>query len=292
MSNEREVIDRMGQRVLRGPLIGYKATDNEMKCRGYQFSEGKIFEHDGKLEHCESGFHYCPEMPGVWDYYCMPCRVWKVRVWEVLEHTSYTGTSFKCVAAKIEFVEEIVLDGDHNSGHRNSGHCNSGDHNSGRRNSGDHNSGYGNSGDRNSGHCNSGDHNSGYRNSGDRNSGHCNSGDHNSGCRNSGDHNSGYGNSGDRNSGYCNSGDHNSGYYNITNRSTGLFNTKESFHIFNVTSKIAWEDVDHNLCYEFYKACKSDAPFDYAAYLAIPNATIARLKAYHKAAIAYRKEND
>ena len=242
MSNEREVIDRMGQRVLRGPLIGYKATDNEMKCRGYQFSEGKIFEHDGKLEHCESGFHYCPEMPGVWDYYCMPCRVWKVRVWEVLEHTSYTGTSFKCVAAKIEFVEEIVLDGDHNSGHRNSGHCNSGDHNSG--------------------------------------------------CRNSGDHNSGYGNSGDRNSGDRNSGDHNSGYYNITNRSTGLFNTKESFHIFNVTSKIAWEDVDHNLCYEFYKACKSDAPFDYAAYLAIPNATIARLKAYHKAAIAYRKEND
>ena len=40
----------------------YKATDKDMKCRGYQYELGKTAEVDGDIKLCESGLHAC-EMP-------------------------------------------------------------------------------------------------------------------------------------------------------------------------------------------------------------------------------------
>ena len=40
----------------------YKATDKDMKCRGYQYELGKTAEVDGDIELCENGLHAC-EMP-------------------------------------------------------------------------------------------------------------------------------------------------------------------------------------------------------------------------------------
>lgn len=47
----------------------YKATDKDMKCRGYQYELGKTAEVDGDIELCENGLHAC-EMPlDVLSYY-------------------------------------------------------------------------------------------------------------------------------------------------------------------------------------------------------------------------------
>ena len=47
----------------------YKATDKDMKCRGFQYELGKTAEAEGDIELCEKGLHAC-EMPlGVLGYY-------------------------------------------------------------------------------------------------------------------------------------------------------------------------------------------------------------------------------
>jgi len=46
-----------------------KATDKDMKCRGFQYELGKTAEVEGDIELCENGLHAC-EMPlGVLGYY-------------------------------------------------------------------------------------------------------------------------------------------------------------------------------------------------------------------------------
>lgn len=40
----------------------YKATDKDMKCRGFQYDIGKTAEVDGDAKLCERGLHAC-EMP-------------------------------------------------------------------------------------------------------------------------------------------------------------------------------------------------------------------------------------
>ena len=40
----------------------YKATDKDMKCRGFQYELGKTAEVKGDIELCENGLHAC-EMP-------------------------------------------------------------------------------------------------------------------------------------------------------------------------------------------------------------------------------------
>ena len=40
----------------------YKATDKDMKCRGFQYELGKTAEVEGDIKLCEKGLHAC-EMP-------------------------------------------------------------------------------------------------------------------------------------------------------------------------------------------------------------------------------------
>ena len=160
---------------------GYKVTDSETKCRGYQFELGKIYSHEGKIEICEAGFHFCLHANNCFNYYDFNGGN---RVFEI-EATGHTIVGDeKSVCSEIKLIREIPWEEVLrivNTGKNNTGRGNSGDSNSGYCNSGDRNSG-----DSNSGNWNSGDSNSGYRNSGDSNSGDRNSGDSNSGYRNSG----------------------------------------------------------------------------------------------------------
>lgn len=100
-------------------IEGYKATDKDMKCKGYQFELGKMFTHEGELISCKSGFHFCPELKDCFNYYNIGQgnRYFKVKalinLHQEYEFTfpcyslGYMGDTDKRVAKQIEFLEEI-----------------------------------------------------------------------------------------------------------------------------------------------------------------------------------------
>ena len=49
-------------------IKGYKATDNNMQCRGFQFKIGKSY-HEEDVEICRKGFHFCTNPLDIFDYY-------------------------------------------------------------------------------------------------------------------------------------------------------------------------------------------------------------------------------
>ena len=233
----------MGNNVVKG----FKVFNPDWTCRGFQYEVGKTFTHEGHMELCDEGFHFCEKLANCFNYYDFNVDN---KVAEVEALGEVESGDDKSVTNKIRIVRELswheVLDMV-NLGRGNTGLANSGDYNSGNRNSGNRNSGNRNSGDYNSGNRNSGDSNSGNRNSGDYNSGNRNSGDSNSGDSNSGNRNSGNRNSGDSNSGDSNSGDSNSGDFNSCNHSSGVFCSIEpEFLLFNKPSPISRDEFRYS----------------------------------------------
>ena len=203
-------------------MIGYKAFDKNLRCRGFQFEVGKTYDTGRAKEDlvlCSNTvFHFCRELckiEGVSNY-----TISNGRVCEVIAEGDIVTDGDRYGTNKLTILREIPHEelNEYNS-------YNSGSYNSGNYNSGNYNSGYWNSGN-----YNSGDWNSGNYNSGDWNSGSCNSGNLNSGNRNSGNLNSG-----NRNSGNWNSGNWNSGFFN-----TG----SPRIRIFNKETNVPRNDID------------------------------------------------
>ena len=153
-----------------GEIIkGYKVFDENWKCKGedyeYQYSLGGRFKHEGEIELCGSGFHFCEKLINCFNYKKFNP---KNKVAEIIAHGKVIYGDDKSVTDDIEIIKEISWEeclkmvnlGSGNSGLGNSGYSNSGHYNSGHYNSGDYNSGHYNSGYYNSGHHNSGHYNS------------------------------------------------------------------------------------------------------------------------------------
>ena len=214
-------------------MIGYKAFDKNLQCRGFQFEVGKTYE-TGKtkeeLKLCTNTvFHFCRELQKIENV--SNYRISKSRGCEVIAEGDVVTDGDKYGTNKLFILREIPreeLDKYNN--------YNSGDYNSGDYNSGDHNSG-----NWNSGNWNSGDYNSGDDNSGDWNSGNWNSGDWNSGNRNSGNYNSGNWNSGNRNSGFFNT---DSPLVRIFNKETNVPLKDIDFPSFLYFNLTAWVSHD------------------------------------------------
>jgi len=228
---------------------GFKATDKNMQCRGFQFELGVWHKHNGEIAMCESGFHFCEYPSGPWSFYSdAGTRIFKVEARGVMRGEG-PGADLKHVAMEIRLVEEVSFDGDRNTG-------------------------YGNTGDRNTGYGNTGDRNTGHRNTGDRNTG---------------DRNTGYGNTGDRNTGDGNTGDRNTGYGNAIDKSSGHLCCKEQpVIIFDKKVKNGVE-INWSLVHLLSDLMMSDDPIDCSKFLSIPNASEAAIKKLHKAHIERRK---
>ena len=231
-------------------MIGYKAFNKDLTCRGFQYEIGQTYSMEEKPIPCERGFHFCKSIVETYGYYEMSdnTRICKIEaLGEIV-----TDDNVKYCTNKIKILEDIIEDWERkgNSNSTNSGYRNSGNRNSGNRNSGD---------------CNSGDCNSGDCNSGNRNSGDWDSGNRNSGDWNSGDWNSGNWNSGNCNSGDCNSGDWNSGDWNSGDWNSGLFNTEKNpkIKIFDKESDWTFKDWMNSDARNIMSSC----PYTYSDFI-------------------------
>ena len=88
------------------PIRAYKAFDKNLQCRGFQFEVGQIYEHDGPVKACESGFHACENPLDVWSYYPLDSRY---AVVELGGDVSCHDGDSKIAAARIKISAEIAL---------------------------------------------------------------------------------------------------------------------------------------------------------------------------------------
>ena len=198
---------------------GYKAFDKGLTCRGFQYELGKDFFHEGDIEICSQGFHFCKSLGDVYSYYSYGSDIVVGEI-ETEGDVIDEDDKNKSVTNHIRIISLLnAEEASNNNGRDNTGHSNTGHSNTGYRNTGDRNTGHSNTGYRNTGHSNTG-----YRNTGHSNTGYSNTGDRNTGDWNTGDRNTGYSNTGDRNTGDWNTGDRNTGDWNTGDRNTGYFN--------------------------------------------------------------------
>ena len=50
-------------------MIGYKGFDKNFRCRDFQYQVGETYRHDGDLDVCKSGFHFCDTPLAVLEFY-------------------------------------------------------------------------------------------------------------------------------------------------------------------------------------------------------------------------------
>ena len=88
-------------------MIGYKAFDKNLQCRGFQYEIGKEYEIDGEIKVCERGFHACENPLEVFDHYDMlNSRFCKVEQTGDIDKEKDTT---KICSSKIKIVAELKL---------------------------------------------------------------------------------------------------------------------------------------------------------------------------------------
>ena len=155
---------------------GYKVFNPDWTCGGFQYKVGETYTHDGDIDVCESGFHFCRRAADCFNYYIFDSRnkVAEVEAIGVVKTDGDKSVTDKItIVREVEWQELLTI-------------VNIGTGNTGNRNTGDWNTGGWNTGNRNTGNRNTGDWNTGGWNTGNRNTGNCNTGDWNAGDWNTG----------------------------------------------------------------------------------------------------------
>ena len=236
-------------------IKGFKVFNPDWTCRGFQYKVGETFVHNGNIEMCGAGFHFCQKASDCFNYYNFNSQN---KVAEVEALGLVETQEDKSVTDKIKIIREIewselltiVNDGKNCTGLGNTGSRNTGDWNTGDRNTGS----------RNTGNWNTGNRNTGNWNTGDRNTGNWNTGNRNTGNRNTGNWNTGNRNTGDRNTGDWNSANYSTGFFNSVEQNIFLFNKPTSMSRDEIYSLKGIQILDWNFenSWWIYSANMSD----------------------------------
>lgn len=99
MSRRKKTVD---------PILGFKATDKYMKCRGllYQLGQKQFVENPTQVEQCAWGFHFCKKFVDVLEYY----RYSGIRLFTVAGSGYYHHGKDKTATSEIEFLTEMTTD--------------------------------------------------------------------------------------------------------------------------------------------------------------------------------------
>ena len=98
------------QEVVGGNCKAYKAFNVDMKCKDFQYEEGKTYEFDDDPKLCKCGFHACLNIADIFNYYYGEIGQ-NIIVYEVeLEGVSYKRNKYdsKVVAKKITIGKRIL----------------------------------------------------------------------------------------------------------------------------------------------------------------------------------------
>lgn len=123
-------------------IKGYKVFNSDWTCRGFQYEVGKTYKHNGNIEMCGSGFHFCQKAADCFNYYNFDpnnkvAEVEAIGLVETRDDKSVTDEIV--IIREISWQKLLTLV---NTGNWCTGLKNSGNWNSGNRNSGNCNSGY------------------------------------------------------------------------------------------------------------------------------------------------------
>lgn len=112
-------------------MKGYKVFNPDWTCRGFQYKVGETYTHEGDIDACKSGFHFCRRAADCFNYYSFDSKN-KVAEVEAIGVVKTDGN--KSVTDKITIVREVEwqeLLTIVNTGNRNTGNWNAGDWNAG-----------------------------------------------------------------------------------------------------------------------------------------------------------------
>ena len=126
-------------------IKGFKVFNSDWTCRGFQYKVGETFIHNGNIEMCGAGFHFCQKASDCFNYYNFNSQN---KVAEVEALGLVETQEDKSVTDKIKIIREIewselltiVNDGKNCTGLGNTGDWNTGSRNTGDWNTGDWNS--------------------------------------------------------------------------------------------------------------------------------------------------------
>ena len=88
-------------------MHGFKATNLNLKCKNFQFNLNETFYHQGDIEICKSGFHFCEKLIDVNDYYSFG---YNNRIFIVKSGDKYETQGNKSVTNEIILLKEITED--------------------------------------------------------------------------------------------------------------------------------------------------------------------------------------
>lgn len=95
-------------------IEGYKGTDKDMCCRGYQYTLNDVYDipDETTVKVCDTGFHLCRQLHQVFTYYPIGSgnRYFKVKALVRESDLVEYSCSDKIAARSIKFIEELSRD--------------------------------------------------------------------------------------------------------------------------------------------------------------------------------------